>query len=260
MDYKGLQKDISDAANTQTNANRPNQNTPWASQSWEQGANGDWTQNTALSGGLGQAANDLQSQVGQAYRAPFDFGQFGQAGTGDDARNQAVNAAYGQATSRLDPQWQQREQQTRSQLLSQGLDPSSEAYRNEMQSLGQQRNDAYGSAMNSAIGQGTAAGDSVFRNNMMARQQAISEALRGRGMPMEDLKGLQSFLSMPGFNQDGTSLQSSMFNTGLAEKEYADKVRRAQEANAADADAAKGGMSAAGSAISAMALTFGSMF
>src|SRR5271165_5947422 len=43
-------QEASSQANTaaQTQANRANQNTPWASQNWVQGPNGQWTQNTSL--------------------------------------------------------------------------------------------------------------------------------------------------------------------------------------------------------------------
>jgi hypothetical protein len=195
------------AANTaaQTQANRPNQTNAFGSSvQWTQGPNGQWQQTQSLGGGLGQAAEGLQQQVA-GLSQPFSFAQFGQAGTGDEARNQAITSAYNQATSRLDPQWQQREAAQRTSLLNQGLTEGSEAYTNAMRDMGQQRNDAYSSAMASAIGQGTAAGDSVFRNNLMSRQQSISEALRQRGMPLEELGALGGFLGQAGFNGAGTS-------------------------------------------------------
>lgn len=191
-------------ANTaaQTAANRPNINTPFASQQWHQRPDGQWEMGVGFTGGMGQAANGLQGQMA-GLSTPMDWGQFGQLQDGSAARDQAIDAAYGQATSRLDPAWNQREEQTRTRLLNQGLDSSSAAYQAEMANLLRDRNDAYGSAMNSAIGHGQAAGDSVFRNNIMGRQQAIAEALRQRGMPMAELQALQGFLAMPGFTGAG---------------------------------------------------------
>lgn len=215
----------SQAVNRQTQANRPNINTPFGFQGWEQGPNGEWTLNAGLS-----------PQVQSAYQnmKPFDLGQFGQMGTGDDARNQAITAAYGQATSRLDPQFAQRETQLRSQLANQGLDPNSEAARGAMAQFGQARNDAYGSAMNSAIGQGQAAGDSVFRNNLMARQNAIAEALKERSMPLSDLQGLQGFMQTPSFMGAQARDPAQYLNAAISNANYQSGNANQQNANQAD--------------------------
>ncbi len=187
--------DFQGIAQQQVKANRPNQNTAYAQTSWD----GD-TQNTGFSGPLGGLNESLMGQAaGNAQ--PMDWGQFGEVGTGDQARQQAIDASYGQATSRLDPQWQQREAGLRTQLLNQGLGDGTEAYNNAFTNLGRERNDAYGSAMNSAQMMGQSAGDSAFRNNMAGRQQSISEALRKRSQPMDEMGQLASFLRMPGFNQ-----------------------------------------------------------
>lgn len=190
------QKDFQQGAQ----ANRPNQTNAFGSSvNWSQGPDGQWNQSQSFGGPLAGAVGGLQQQAADAYGKPMDWSQFGQLGNGDQARDQAISAAYGQATSRLNPQWEQRSQLQASQLANQGLDPNSQAYRNQMQAFGQQQNDAYGSAMNSAIMQGQAAGDSVFRNNMASRNQAITEALRQRGMAAGDLQGLAGFLGQQGF-------------------------------------------------------------
>lgn len=125
----------------------------------------------------------------QAQGGPIDWGGIGQMGsTGEEARDQAITGAYNQATSRLDPQWARREEGMNTRLLNQGLDPSSEAYKNSMFDLGQQRNDAYSSAMNGAIAQGTQAGGQMFQQGMMTRQQALAEALRRRNQPLDEVK------------------------------------------------------------------------
>lgn len=194
------QADASSAAvQGQTAANRPNQTTPFATTSWTQGPNGQWQQNVSLNGPLGGLQQGLQGQAAQAMAQPFSLSGLPEVQSGDGARQQAFNAAYGQAESRLNPMWQQREDATRTRLLQQGLDPGSEAFQREMGSLGQQRNDAYTSALNSAQGQATAAGDSVFRNSLMGRQQALSDALRQRGQAFGELQGLQGLMGMPSF-------------------------------------------------------------
>lgn len=197
-DYQAAAKEQS-----QQNAqlNRPNVSTPFGAQQWSQGPDGQWQLTTGFSGGLGAAAGSLNQQAQDALSKPLDLSGLPALDSGAGAREQAINAAYGEATKRLDPAFERRDAQLRQRLANQGLDPDSEAGQNAMRELGQERNDAYTSAMNSAIGQGTAAGDSVFRNSAMARQMALVEALRRRGQPLEELGALQGFLRMPGFNQ-----------------------------------------------------------
>lgn len=136
--------DFTSAVNAQAISNHPNQTNAFgASSQWTQGPDGQWTQNQTLGGNLGEAAGNLTGAI--AGQDPSSIGH---------ARDQSITGAYDQAASRLDPQWAQREEQTRSQLLAQGLDPGSEGSQVEMGNFGRARNDAYSSAMNNAIGQG----------------------------------------------------------------------------------------------------------
>lgn len=116
-----------------------------------------------------------------------DFGQLGDG-------QAAADAVYKQATSRLDPMWARREDQAHTRLLNQGLDPQSEAYKSAMSDLGQERNDAYGSAFAQSFGQG----QELFKTNMMARQQAIAEAIRRRMQPLDELGAQQQLWSAQG--------------------------------------------------------------
>lgn len=192
-------------------ANRVNQTNAFGGNtSWTQGPDGKWTQQQSFGKGpMGQAVTGLQNQL-FGLGTPMDWSQFGPVGTGDQARQQAIDAAYGQATSRLDPQWDKREDRMRTQLMNQGLDAGSEAYKSSMFDLGQQRNDAYSSAMNNAIGQGTAAGDAAFRNNLLSHNQQVTDALRQRGQPIEELGQFQQFLGQPNyFNLGGPNMMGA---------------------------------------------------
>ena len=152
--------------NQQTQANRPNQTNAFgATSNWTKDANGNWTQQSNLTGDLGTAASNLKSQIADQ----------GQLDTGTQARDQAITGAYNQATSRLDPQWQQQEEQQRSQLAAQGLDPGSEAWNAEMGNMSRSKNDAYTSAMNSAIGQGTSAQQATFNENLQAQNNPYQQ-------------------------------------------------------------------------------------
>lgn len=213
-------KSSAGAVAQQTQANRPNVSTPFGSTQWSQDRNGNWTMNNSLS---------PEVQAAQQQMGAMDWGQFGQVGSGDAARDQAITSAFDQAKSRLDPMWQQRESAMQTQLANQGLDPNSQAARAAMGQLGSQRNDAYTSAMASAIAGGNEAGNNVFRNNMMSRQQAISEALRRSSQPMDALRAAQGFAPSTNFmgaqaadptqymrageSQDNANWRNFQFNT-----------------------------------------------
>lgn len=209
-DYKGAAEQTAQSGqqniNAQTLANRPNTSGPFSFQNWNQGPDGSWQLNSGLSGGLGNAMGSLSNQAGQSLGQQLDPSLFNPVGNGDAARDQAITGAYNQATSRLDPQFAKRDEQTRAQLANQGLDPNSQAARSSMAQLGRDRNDAYGSAMNSAIGQGTQAGQAVFGEDMQAHQQALADALQQRNAPLSEISQLSGLAQGgPQFNQAGVA-------------------------------------------------------
>jgi hypothetical protein len=189
--------------NQQTRANRPNQSSPFATSTWTQGPDGQWNQSSQFSGPLAGLSQSLQEQAAQAMGTPLNFSGLPQAPDGSAAREQAINAAYGSATSRLDPAFQQREQDLQTRLLNQGLQPGSEAYNREMSRLGNERTDAYNQALSSAIGQGTAAGNALFQQGMQSRQQAMEEMLRQRGQAFGEMGAMSGLLGQSGFNAAG---------------------------------------------------------
>ena len=174
--------DFMGAANSQTQANRPNQTGPFGSINWSQDPNtGAWTQSSALNGPLGAAGSVLQNQAAQQAGQPIP--------TGQQARDQAINAAYGQATSRLDPQFSQMQTSMEAKLANQGLVPGTQAYDAAMQNFGRERNDAYTSAMNSAIGQGTQAGNMLFQQGLQSAE-----------LPYQQMQQLQGLGQQPGYH------------------------------------------------------------
>jgi len=174
--------DFTGAANQQTRANRPNQNSPFGSTQWTQDEAGNWTQNTTLTPGLNDAVQNLTNTIGQG--SSLDPGA---------ARDQAIQAAYGQATSRLDPQWEQRQQAQQAQLANQGLTPGTRAYDAQVQSTNNAQNDAYAQAMYGAqTGAGNAAfGQSLAANNQPYQQLGSLQGLTQQNsfMPSADLLG-----------------------------------------------------------------------
>lgn len=167
------------AVNQQTQANRPDQTNAFgASSTWTTGPDGTPIQTSSLGGPLASGVSNLEGQIGSQ----------GALGTGDQARDQAINATYGQLTSRLDPQWAQTEEQTKSQLAGQGLDPGSEAYDNAIGNMDRAKTDAYSTAANNAVTQGLQAQQATFGENLQAQNNPYQQlgALNG-------LTGQQSF-------------------------------------------------------------------
>ena len=106
-DFQGLAQQQANAQNQQvsqqTQANRPNQSSPFASLTWQVGPDGRPMQSSQFSGALGGASSALQQQAAGALGSPLNFGSVPGLTSGADARDQAITSAYGQATSRLDP-------------------------------------------------------------------------------------------------------------------------------------------------------------
>lgn len=188
------------AADKQTQQNRINQTSPWGSTNYHQNPDGTWSQEVGLAPGMQGSYDALMKQMQSAWSSPMD--------DGSHARDQAINAAYGQATSRLDPQWDMRSHQMESQLANQGLDPSSEAARNANAQFGRDRNDAYSSAMNNAVGLGN-----------QAQAQAWNQAYQTRMAPMQALqqmRGLSNpFSFAPAGDYQGAQNQQNQQNAQM---------------------------------------------
>lgn len=249
-DYLGFANDQAEQQhqllNEQSLANRPNQQTPFASSQWTKNPDGTWSQSTGFSGPMGGASTALQQQLLQAMAGPLDFSGLPQVGSGEEARQQAIEASYSQATSRLDPRFSHARDSERTRLLNQGLSEGSEAYNKAMGELGMQENDAYNQAMYGAIGQGQQAGESLFRQGMDRRTQALAELLRQRGQPMAELQGMQGFLAQPGFQGAGQGQAPNLL--GAAGMQDAAAYRNWQARQQAMADAYGAGMDLVGTA------------
>jgi hypothetical protein len=159
-----------------------NQSGPFGSSSWTKGENGQWTGNQSFNGPLGDLSNSMQGQAANAWMNPLD--------NGAQARQHAEDAIYGRQTSRLDPQWSLREQQAKTELANQGLDPNGEAGMGMLSQLGRDRNDAYSTARQDSIIGG---GQEAQRQQQMDLQSRLAPLLG-----MNGLKGLLGQQQVPG--------------------------------------------------------------
>lgn len=231
----------------QTAANRFNQVTPYGSLTWSQDANGNWTQTqtlspdqqailnqqNALSLGLGTAQNSMLGQVTDTYSQPF---------TGGDAaaRQQTIDSQYAAMASRLDPQWAQRESALNTRLANQGISAGSEAYANALREFGNQRNDAYQQANNSALQLGNQEFQNSFNRNLTSYQ-----------LPMNLFNSLRtgSQVQNPNFQNQNTSasLGQSPNLLGAAGQQYGASLDATNANNAWNSNLTNGLFSLAGS-------------
>lgn len=86
-----------------------------------------------------------------------------------------AGSVYSQAASRLDPQWQQNENDIKSQLAAKGISENSDAYRREYDNMSRAKTDAYNQANFSATQAGANEQSRLFGLSMSARQQGQNE-------------------------------------------------------------------------------------
>ena len=126
---------------------------------------------------LPQGVGSLQTEE---YNRPelqqsLDYSGASEVGQADDYRNRAEDAMYARRASRLDPQFQGRQEALEVKLNNQGLRPGDQAYDSAMQNLGMERTDAYNAAQNEAIMSGGAEASRMFNMDMSRRGQDITE-------------------------------------------------------------------------------------
>ena len=85
-------------------------------------------------------------------------------------QQQVTDALYNQQTQYLDPQFNQTQAKLENQLANQGITRGSEAWNNAMGDFGRQKQQAYESARQSAIGQGVGAASTLFGNQLAGGQ------------------------------------------------------------------------------------------
>lgn len=126
-------------------------------------------------------------------------------------QQQVTDALYKQQTQYLDPQFERSQAKLENQLANQGITRGSEAWNNAMQEANMQKQQAYESARQGAIGQGVAAGSQMYQNQL-AQMQAINAAKTG---------------------QFGMGLSQAELANQAANQQYAQQLSNAQLANQA---------------------------
>lgn len=126
--------------------------------------------------GIKQQNIDTSAQGTPQLKTALDYSGLQDVQGSGYSRDQAYNDIYKQATSRLDPQWQQKQDQLETQLANQGITRGSAAFDQAMTQLGTSRNDAYNQAMMSAQTGAVGQASQMNAMDMALRQQQASEA------------------------------------------------------------------------------------
>lgn len=115
-------------------------------------------------GDMGQQYAGGLSSLGQQY--------FGMAGQGVPDSSGAFDQAYQYASANLEPRFERTRAATENRLRNQGLDPTSAAYKSQMNDLALQQNEARNNLVTGLQGQ-------MFNQGLQSRQQTLGELQPG---------------------------------------------------------------------------------
>ncbi len=158
------------------------------------------TQSTLSNAFPGFDFNALFSGGGGSPSA-WGGGGYSPASASDATRNRVEQALYARSASRLDPQWDQRREQMRSELYNQGLRPGMEAYDTQMANFDRSRTDAYSAAMNDSISGGGQEMTRSFDIENAIYQAALARRIQTLNEMNAAVSGQQ--VSMPQMPQTG---------------------------------------------------------
>jgi len=168
-----------------------------------------------------QASQGL-GQTGQQFAG--GFGQLGQdyfsrAGQDMPSSQGAFDQAYNYATANLEPRFQRATDAMENRLRNQGLDPTSEAYKSQMNDLGLQQNEARNNLVTGLQGQ-------MFNQGMQSRQQGMNELQPGLQFGMGTLQpnlvntpqvGVQN-VDVAGLNQAAYNQQMQQYQQQMQQR------------------------------------------
>ena len=157
----------------------PNRND---AQFWDTSPSAQWSSRIVLDPRV-QAILDAQLETSQGLQGATQAAlgrvqdTFSQAAPtpNDEMRQRVEDALYGRYRSRLDPQFQQQEDQIRSQLMNRGLVEGSEAWKTQMDQFGRTKNDAYSTALQDAVYRGGQEMSNLYSMEMAGRNSVLNE-------------------------------------------------------------------------------------
>jgi hypothetical protein len=157
----------------------------------------------------------------------LDYSKLPQLYGGNDFQQSAkdtANAVYQQAASRLDPQWNNTQNQQDAKLANMGVMYGSGAYGKAQTQLDQAKNDAYNQANFSSILAGNDEQQRLFGDSLQQRQQMAGEA---------NAQG--AFANSAQAQAYGQAQQNAQFANAAQAQKYAQALQGAQFGNQARA-------------------------
>tara|TARA_R110000751_G_scaffold212266_4_gene315669 strand:- start:99 stop:1367 length:1269 start_codon:yes stop_codon:yes gene_type:complete len=180
----------------------------------EFGSQMDWDQFGDLNRGVQAEAIDMGDLPAGA--SALDYSGASAVGDSQAQRDRAEQAIFDRSSSRLNDRFGGQQQAMEIKLANQGLRPGDQAYDAEMKNLGQERNDAYSSAMNDAITGGGAEASRTFGMDMSRRGMMTGET------------GAQADFANQARRQalgEQVSLKDRGFDQGMQQVNYANSLR-----------------------------------
>lgn len=188
-----------------------------------------------------QIAQNTAAKFADTASKDFNYDSLGPRPEANEATRQSVaDSLYEQSASRLDPRFEQRENDIESALAAKGITVGSEAYDREKGNLMRDRNDAYTSAQNTSNSQSIDAMQKLFGMELANRQQGVGEANTIRALPGQEaaLAGQLSSQATQDANQSlNTDVVRESAVPGIAQSMF-NLDRSATEAGRADRMAA----------------------
>jgi len=261
----GQQQKLSqDAWQSNLNANRANQRNSMGSTSWEQGPNGEWSQNTQLNAPQ-QAIFDSQ-QAGQQQIADLSHGLIGNIGSNkiDFSRAPAMPKVGGYDQRMIDtinklnaPGLAQARGSKEAQLAAMGMATGSgQAWNNEQRNLSDSEDRSRMQATLAGIDQGNTA----FTQGSQLHQQGVSDIAGQEQANMQKLSGLMGLGQQVGTPQFNDYYQGQGYQvadmTGAAQNRYKADLNRTNAKNADKAATGQTIASGVGMAAAAAAMMF----
>lgn len=235
-DYAGAAEKTAEGnleiARLTTEANRPNQYTPWGSSEWVKDPYSDqWTQTVSLSPSqqnifdIGQQTSQQMGELGLAgissasdlFRSRYQTPESAALPTYGENRQQVIDAMMARSNRDI----QNEREDLHSNLIAAGIPPGSEAYEREMRSLNEKSVDARQQAEIAAANMAT----QEYNAGMSRAQQIISNALLERQTPLNELNALRtgsqvSMPDMPGFSQQQTVAGPDYMGATMAQGQW----------------------------------------
>lgn len=219
-----------------------NEVSPFGTSTYVTGPDGRATRTTTLSAAeqakLDQAnaldtsiqgiAQGLAGQAAKTYATPFG----GTSAEQIARRRQVEDQTYNAYRSRLEPYWQNQRNQQEAMLANRGIAPGSRGYAQAMGDFGQQQNDAYLQAQNSAFTAGRGEADTLW--NQGAQAYAMPAQM------LQGLRGSVSGVNMPQYLQPNQTAPDYLgaFTALSAQQTQKDIARMAKSGGGGEESAA----------------------